>query len=559
MNKNARFDQMVETMSVVHTNRRSRESRRSGSHDATRSHRSNSSMINAYSPPEPTNVGSELSFIKMGASVAIPAVDQDARPSSPSSNSKAFLVSGTSRTCKTLPSWLANTFMTLSKKHPLRLLLPKDTTENVIAAQSDDDAPAAVAGLYSYLPEAQMHPSSPNLRKIQKLDEPLFHPTTLSERPLFPQFSDTMDNANSSALSPTTFLSLNRGPGSLLGPAASCHTTAQVAHDDDDFLTSSTGPPLPFSTLGPGSLLGSTVLSNTIFSTSSPKTCSSPTQYCSETHFSPDLHPLVPYAPAYTSDYAYSAKALDRDNFYENLTTDEFNLDLRLAEPACDPVLVDIYSTPGPDYCAPRPIYFDSPSHDPMSSDPMQPGFEIDYSDLDFRWEPFHLKKIAVPGVVQPTAFARDMSITCNAPPPPQPETTASPVKPGRKPSIEYSGIKENVAHKHTSQAYASPPMPAVSPSPFRFTLPPGGDDATSVNPESMEQPNKLSAPKKPLCFAVPGIYISPLRESQKTPSPKYVSSNKPSVLANDKFDDDDGWNPSLLSDDSIESWNDDI
>jgi hypothetical protein len=43
---------------------------------------------------------------------------------------------------------------------------------------------------------------------------------------------------------------------------------------------------------------------------------------------------------------------------------------------------------------APRPVHFDSPLEDRMSSDPLRPGYEIDYDAVDFRWKPFDRKNL---------------------------------------------------------------------------------------------------------------------------------------------------------------------
>jgi hypothetical protein len=48
----------------------------------------------------------------------------------------------------------------------------------------------------------------------------------------------------------------------------------------------------------------------------------------------------------------------------------------------------NIFVTPIKD-SPPWPIYFDSPTEDPIDSDPLRPGFEIDYGVLDFQWHPY--------------------------------------------------------------------------------------------------------------------------------------------------------------------------
>lgn len=313
--------------------------------------------------------------------------------------------------------------------------------------------------------------------------------------------------------------------------------------------------PLPFSTPGPASLLGSSVAPSTAFSLPIPKNYLSPVSYADETLIDSDLRL---HTPVYSSD---SDPNLSYNPCFETFATDEASTswDPSMPEEDCPFLFSNIYSTPGPRYCAPRPIHFDSPLEDPMSSDPSQPGYEIDYDAIDFHWKPFDRKNLVIPDRFQKPIYSSGPAHSNDASHTSEYELTYA-----VKPVDETNTLNLHISPKPTS------PLLSISPTPFRFLLPPEGDAMTPV-PKSQVQnfAQKPSTPKKSPYFAVPGIFISPLDEHRKVydtvSNTVYMSSCTVTSQTNvKKHSDDDAGNGieqanSQASTDSIESWEENL
>lgn len=168
-----------------------------------------------------------------------------------------------------------------------------------------------------------------------------------------------------------------------------------------------------------------------------------------------------------------------------------------------------------------RPVYFDSPTEDPSSSDPVEPAYELD--SLDFKWKPF----------IQNTVDGEDRSTAPE--PPPEPPVVCNSDDYYYEVQVEPEGEDDK-----DGQLYASINMESVeSSSRFSFTLP----------EEPYRQEEMASTPDCPVlqCFApAPGIFVSPLRDTE--------AHTSPAVAHLVSVDDAHG---SQISDDTIEEWDD--
>ena len=193
--------------------------------------------------------------------------------------------------------------------------------------------------------------------------------------------------------------------------------------------------------------------------------------------------------PCYTtgfSDLAHGYSSDDVLDHHEDLTDDSGSdpyLDHHVYH------LQNLPTTPEPGSRAPRPTHSDSTTKDRSDSDPLQPGYQIDYDTLDFRWEAYFRK-----GVKHITPPCHDA----------QQEMTKTP------------GIQSH----HTSLTLESPP----SPYPFRFSV----AHLDQAKPTSTSGPFKHNDESKtPEVYSTgsifapaPGICISPLRGGRISSSP---------------------------------------
>ncbi|KAJ7462295.1 hypothetical protein B0H11DRAFT_104516 [Mycena galericulata] len=409
-----------------------------------------------------------------------------------------------------LPAWLANTFSTLTTKHPLRLLLPTQTKSEseptpsrprqVQVADDDDDSPFSFCA-----PADPMNASPPNDMSIEAESNHDAEPSTQSTQTPCP---------------PSTEPAFIDRPSSL---------------PDETFV--------PFSTPGPGSVASRSVVSDSMPSIRLPESTSVefPPAFTPMPHIihhersyvncAPSFVPQLQSTPAPQHCNASTETSImyhDREN-----TTDN--------RPAWDPVLnhgayIDIFSTPGPGCRAPTPVYFDSPTEHPSDSDPLQPGYELD--SLDFRWEPF----------IQKAPEER----VCTSPPKPS-IGTPDPAPISNSDDYYYEiQVDPDGEDDADGQLYASinmAPTSIESPDPFSFAPPP--DVMPTGHPEPSEQSEKTTAtPERsvlPFFAPAPGIFISPLRGNEAAASPKPAGSTQAG---------DDGLG-SQSSNDSIEDWDD--
>ena len=333
--------------------------------------------------------------------------------------------------------------MTLSKKNPLRLLLPSDISESEFGSV--------------------LHPQ-----------------TETTAQPIL----------DVSATGPSFTGNLPEPDAQISEYLIGLPETSPVSDDDQE----NWPEPLPFSTPGPGSLLGSSVTSNAGLSLPIPRKKLSPVFYTKETHIGSNLPSNRSHIPLYSSD------SLPSDPYIEDFATDEACSSYKSSIPEEDPqsLFSNIYSTPGPRYCAPRPVHFDSPFEDPIS-DTLQPGYEIDCGAIDFHWKPFDRKNLVRDRLQKPIyasgpAYSNDTSEH-------EHEKT----------------VKSLNTETSTLNSHVASPLLSISPAPFRFFVPPENDALTPLSKSQVQNAvQKPSTAKKSPYFEVPGVYMSPLDEHRR-------------------------------------------
>lgn len=200
----------------------------------------------------------------------------------------------------------------------------------------------------------------------------------------------------------------------------------------------------------------------------------------------------------------------------------------------------DLLTTPGPTH-----IYFDSPTEDPQTSDPIDPTdyeLDLDYENLDFRWERFDPSGPPLAGSKDTRRFphvssdaSHDQdgeSVVNNQLPLKLPlQPGPAPQTPPRTNSLKRTtnDLKSNIQRRHEVSSRA-PSTSGQAPSITNIDPPSDGfPEANSkmAPPPHKEEPfNSPPAHKSPAApeftpgpaFApAPGIYISPLRSQAET------------------------------------------
>jgi len=336
--------------------------------------------------------------------------------------------------------------MALSRKNPLRLLLPPSSENETVSQPQDNLASVSMDDPFAFKvpsPAARIYcsPASSNIHQPSHIENAAINYNTPND----------------------SFINIPR--------------------------------PLPFSTPGPGSVLGSSVVTRTAFSAGSPQLFSSPTIY----HDEESLQYEAPFTPV--SHFPAAETLRFTSDLQSPVTLSGYSID----EIDHNPYLYDIYTTPGPTYCAPRPIHFDSPTEDPLFSDPPEAGFDLTFGDVDFEWHPFNRNHLVAPFLPKTPAFA----------------SASVRVDLEEDPCHKASGGKPPPATS-TIQKASPPPVPPASPSPFCFQAPLPNDDAScaasaviSIVPEPQGPTKDFATPPKLPFAPVPGIYISPLMRPQ--------------------------------------------
>ncbi|KAF7315732.1 hypothetical protein MIND_00089100 [Mycena indigotica] len=318
--------------------------------------------------------------------------------------------------------------------------------------------------------------------------------------------SDPIESpSTTSSILPTwladTFSTLNAGHPLrlLLPPKSEPSTTGNTKDDNPFFITmlkesspsvleyephpTTHSSPLPFSTAGPCS------------------TIAIPVDPPMEEHapFSIPGHQLLPTTPSQSNTFAHLSPVFALPSLSPQPTEDipdsaVFLSDLHDPPPNADDDDLISFHTPS-DRNPHRMVYFDSPADDPIYSDPLDVGYELD--SLDFQWTPF---------IQQAGANNFDSSNNVLDPEPLAVSNSDDPV-------YEIQGELTRECDDD-----AVPEDAALPPSRFAFWPPATSTSTSATNPNdtlpaSPERSPPESPHAEPKFFApAPGIYISPLR-----------------------------------------------
>ncbi|KAG6845391.1 hypothetical protein H0H87_009738 [Tephrocybe sp. NHM501043] len=534
---NARFDNMVQTMNAVYSSPRNFGRHRTHTSRSSDASDLSSAVISAYSHLHESRLGENFTLIKIKSSEI--NVERDKLALSGGSSLEVPKRTSPSAVCKPLPDWLCSTFSTLAEKHPLRLLLPKQTPSPpnhaiMTAPATGQNSPhgSENEATFAFSPhqftriDGQLtKPNDPNCigsRTPMFLDA--LRPTISDENPEGYQVHDDQQSA------PLAFDEL---PFSTPGPSylsvhkfeyRSLHSTSQMNSQD------SIRPPgledlgfVPFATPGPASTVGSPsamtpyphILPPKFDSFAStgnieiglsrdrtslpfpslPTDAKSHTRRVSGSSIAPDAC-LPPHnaVPSDRDPVSSSDDILD-GAYYEDPFADESGSDLSTDNNDFKTDIMDIFATPGPGFCAPRPIYFKSPTEDPSESDPVESGYEIDVDAIDFKWMPFTGKSTRVDNAhTSKPSFPAHHDVLGLEPP--------NADVPLFEPPLTPNGIP--------------------SPNPFRFaplTEPIASASDETPPQEIRDDVHNITSRGAPQAFApAPGIYISPLRGDTKEP-----------------------------------------
>ncbi|KAF5348632.1 hypothetical protein D9758_006854 [Tetrapyrgos nigripes] len=363
---NSKFDRMIERMNIsyhspTNTNRYRNRSYSTGSSSVS-SYGVPQTPVDPYEGLQAGALGEDFALIKMNS--RIPGVDHN--------EGDEDEVVPKKRCISPLPSWLSDTFSTLSKGHPLRLLLPPESQSESTPAHSAS-SPIPAQELDDTENVFAFHPPSPT--KVSKLQ------------------------------------------------AAASVNSPEIPRISQRHVIPSPSPPLPFSTPGPASSIIPPSPPNSHIAMSlasfAPEIAASPAvSQLSRimSSYSPDVpipSPVLSLARVSSHSYQdlevqnllvpsanqcspYSAPILlnHHHNFIneqpnpDDAQPDLFNMDSNVSH------ISDAFSAPGPTYYTSRSVYFDTPIDDP-SSDPPDPACYIDDPvALDFQWTPFSRKEL---------------------------------------------------------------------------------------------------------------------------------------------------------------------
>ncbi|KAF8893371.1 hypothetical protein BD779DRAFT_1669680 [Infundibulicybe gibba] len=541
---NNRFDRMIESMGVMSsspTNSGRSRARSTGSSSVS-SHGLPRTPANSYSGLDDGRLGKDFSLIKMEVqSGSLGAhTSRRADPADPNSSPGRHIPQD-QRGSAPLPAWLRDTFSSLAPKHPLRVLLPPPPPPSDMALNQPEGLsvdPLAEAPMGSIEEAARTFAFSPE------------------QVPVVPSHERKISATDShSLLSPL-----------VLGNRVQLDTEISKISENTPLNFQ-----LPFSTPGPGSLVGFSHLDTA----QSPSMCATLSPVPRSTHLTlQDAPEPFPYTDL--ADLALSSRSQKTDSSNNSSDPALYCDDAPTDESASDPIsessyvgrsLPDFFSTPGPGYRVSQPIYFNSPAEDPSSSDPPEFGCKIDYDQLGFSWKPFHRKgngeaKLS-PEIAAPHKICSSLDLAIAEPP----SLLTADCRDYFDEGIEIDPeLLPGNADPGTAHRLSGTPE---SPNPFRFAPPP--DEQSANNAEPGSTPPQINT----LIFApTSGILISPLKNP---PSPEKPPHEHPQErLAAPARQSGTGENPSLFlpqssvlqaldyatanpssqtSHDSIESW----
>ncbi|KAG6900535.1 hypothetical protein C0993_009112 [Termitomyces sp. T159_Od127] len=479
-----------------------------------------SAISDAYSDLHEGRIGEDFTLVKMQPLTTFAGSMQTNTSSGRSHNRSENTLS----VRKDLPEWLRSTFSSLSEKHPLRLLLPNKCPQTDTNDHRSNDFKTDLAfacgidrvtqTMPNYLqavdhigPNNDRHhafctvpPSTPDVYSLNAKDNVQ----------KLQSFSATCGDHVFLTLNPVSSSTPKLNPGSMHQLPATFEMKELNELDPNPATEYKSLAFIPFSTPGPASTLGSCVAANSLPSlskshTNCPVDTDIETSACFPRHIAttfPISHSRHTSAgssaidsclPPYRAAASDPAPAYSSDGMYHNAYNADPSRDESDSEPrGLTDDFTNVLATP----CAPRPLFFDSPTEEPSDQNNSQPGFEIDLDAIDFKWTPFNRKLVEEKKLSlgdQRGSISRNNLI----------------------PGYSETGVNCTVISQAGSPEATLMPESLPSPSPFRFTPQQLKTNTNStfnyVEPQTT-QTTKLSQPFAP----APGIYVSPLRDKME-------------------------------------------
>lgn len=522
---NSRFDRMEDTVRLLHTERASLQQRRrrtssvSGS-SSTASYDIPRTPVDAYSSLDDGRVGLEFSTVKSqphtkyARGAPLPSMDfMFGHGDHPTPNNKAQV-----------PLWLQDTVASLKKSHPLRSFIPVPTI----------DAPEADPGHHVEEDVFAFQPPAPQ----QETDDMLRVPDPMQPSYMLPEPS------NARSVLPFSM----PGPGSDLAHAEWANTvdTAYDLTQEDPQYAHSHGPPeedVHLSAIPPEQ--GETSPNRAPLPFAQPP---SPTlvedDFSAHIELSPQYLSSSPLTDSYMHDAQEPGLTPARTRSSSSRTSDSISF----PKPFSTPGPGSTFSVSSASRAPTFKVFFDSPTEDPMMSDPMEkPDYELDldYDNLDFKWEKFDRSAIGV-SASSPSFRGRTGSDSDND------LEYADPLK------RDLEAVDADVAANEALNRQVSPSLELFQPRPVSASV---SQDQASASLEAqgemeknMSQETKHSEPTpdptpiapvpqpRPVAFApTSDIYISPLRGSEESHSDEEKSPASPGKQQTQEQPDRDG------------------
>ncbi|KAJ3882123.1 hypothetical protein F5051DRAFT_470012 [Lentinula edodes] len=385
---NSKFDQMVETMNATYRSPKKRQ-------------RTRSSSVSSYGVPQtPVDVYEGLQVGALGRDFSVIKMRNDSRMDLETEDEDASQVSQITQCIAPLPGWLSETFTTLTKKHPLRLLLPSSMRDsNAESASQDASAPGGPDDLFAFRPPPTPAGSSHVLqspiafrapRNSTEISIPAHFASSTSQFGLFstpgPASSIVQPSPPNSFVSSAAYSQDQPyNPARVILPPAQHHDNEYLLPDNREYVSAASNEfsmePMnhPASSFAPAS---SFLVPSQQFPYSDPAAGN----YV-EQHFDANIpiHASTPTSMLPTINLG-PCSPTDRSIYHENNLDAASDDDIDLHSE-----LTNAFTDPGSAYISSHPLYFDAPTDDP-SSDPPDPAYEIDYATLNFQWTPFDRK-----------------------------------------------------------------------------------------------------------------------------------------------------------------------
>ncbi|KAJ3857661.1 hypothetical protein EV368DRAFT_77565 [Lentinula lateritia] len=381
---NSKFDRMVETMNATYRSPKKRQ-------------RTRSSSVSSYGVPQtPVDVYEGLQVGALGQDFSVIKMRNDSRMDLETEDEDTSQVSQSTRCTAPLPGWLSETFTTLTKKHPLRLLLPSSMRDsNAESASQDASAPGGPDDLFAFSPTGSSHVLQSPIafrapRSSTEISIPARFASPTSQFGLFstpgPASSIVQPSPPHSFVSSAAYSQHQPySPSSLILPQRQRHDNEYSVLDNREYVSAASNE-LPMEPMNPSASSFAPASSFLVPSQQFPYSDAAAGNYA-EQNFDATI-PIRASTPTSMLPTMNRGPCSpnDRSNYHENNPDAASDDDMDLHSE-----LNNAFTNPGPAYLSSRPLYFDSPTDDP-SSDPPDPSYEIDYATLNFQWTPFDRK-----------------------------------------------------------------------------------------------------------------------------------------------------------------------